>query len=78
MVKSYRLGIISQQAAAMVLNRINSAIAPSVIGGLQMASFGDKRCRNRGFFKLLDLEGKKGRIKGFSQEGYVRMRIKIR
>ncbi len=36
---------LSVQTVAMALNRINSALAPSVIGGLQMVSFSDKKRR---------------------------------
>jgi hypothetical protein len=36
--------MISVQAAAMVLNRINSAYAPFVIEWLQTMSSGDKKC----------------------------------
>ena len=58
MEKNYRLRLLSVQAAAMALNRINSAFAPSVIEGLQMVSSSDKRCRNREFLNFF-LEGKK-------------------
>jgi hypothetical protein len=45
MLKNYRLEILSNQAAALALSRINSVFAPSVIEGLQTASFSDKKCR---------------------------------
>jgi len=45
MLKNYRLEILSNQAAALALNRINSIFAPSVIEGLQALSSNDKKCR---------------------------------